>query len=675
MPVTNPNPPVLVPKPLNDGPLPTAPEPDNPPQGVVTLFTGFTEGLVGTLVGKGGELASVYRELADREGMVKWFKQVYDSVGQTVNRTTLIWEGPEGITAWPTDVTQQVDATAQLIAALKAKGMQLDPFVLDKAAYLDGNGTMVAVDSSTVFGTSIPHYDRAALIGPDLWGKYSSWSDLQVIATFGGNAKYWYFPDGKLYYVGVNSSGQRYKTEVRQLASNPSSLSLQLYGAAYAAETDRLRAAGMPVTRYDAYQYSLGNGSKTGYTLSNQILTRDTADFSGIPDGTIVAVAHDYYLVANGAGQKLDGPPKGLLTGLPGNASPSADARYRNAIASTSSLTMGGLSLVAGDYDMCLYAYGGGQVGHAKLPPVVVSTDPRNGGLTGQPPGTLLQYTDARNHTGYYRVTGPGTVAAVEDPAAIAKVVTGNPPDLSAIDAGTLVKLDDGKLYWVAKDKSTVPADGAPLLRFLSPERKANWDGIQVTEALLEAGIRLEDSDMDTCVYIDRDGSTVFAKLPAKVFDGPGDAPDGKNYAPGDVIESADGSHAWYIDAQGQAQEAKSRITVKEVVSPDAFDPTKYDPGTVVGIEGGDYYRITTDHQAVRISYPLEKLICNPSEVQISSIQGKLKDLMNEKNTNMQGLMIRLQKLAGDQNWLATLIMGIVSMMANVTNSVARNMA
>jgi hypothetical protein len=68
MPVTNPNPPVLVPKPLNDGPLPTAPEPDNPPQGVVTLFTGFTGGLVGTLVGRGGELASVYRDLADREG-------------------------------------------------------------------------------------------------------------------------------------------------------------------------------------------------------------------------------------------------------------------------------------------------------------------------------------------------------------------------------------------------------------------------------------------------------------------------------------------------------------------------------------------------------------------------------------------------------------------------------
>jgi hypothetical protein len=661
--------------------------PDKPRQGIITMYDTFTGPLNGSLAGTEAELARVYADVANREALIRVIKERQDRLGQTGSRSSLVWEGPAVIElSWPDN---QADAYAKSKAyeqLLQANGQTLDSFLKD------GYHIKSAIDQGDMF------FDKATVEadirarGTDNYNIKNSipW-DFQPLASDATRMWLWgkkNFPNGgfpqwfrigdQVYRLqGKGQTGYLVPADDYLAHTSPDMLkqhSLQLFGSDFIEETQRLRSAGMPVTSYDAYQYSI-NGGKIGYTIVNQILARDSADFSGIPDRTIVAVGADYYFVNKGIGTKLDAAPTGILMGLPANARPPSGTRYQNAIVSTLSLIQDGTTLAAGDYDMCMYSYGGGQTGYAKLPPVVVGTDPRNGGFTTYPPGTLLQYTDAQNNTGYYRVTGPGTVASVEDAATIARTVTGTPPDLSAIAAGTLIKLDDGKLYWVTKDHKTQPADGAPLLRFLSPEKRANWDGIQVTEALQEAGLRLGPGDADTCVFLDRNGNTVFAKLPAKVFDGPGAAPNGKDYAPGDVVKSRDGTQAWYIDEQGQAQEAKSRIVAKEVVEAGTLDPSKYDPGTVVADTDGNYYRITYDQQAVRISYPLEELICNPSDAQISALQDKLTNLSNEKASNMTRLTIRLQQLAGDRNWLATMLVGIITMLTNTANGIGRNMA
>ena len=210
-----------------------------------------------------------------------------------------------------------------------------------------------------------------------------------------------------------------------------------------------------------------------------------------------------------------------------------------------------------------------------------------------------------------------------------------------------------------------MPADGAPLLRFMSPERSANWHGVQVTALLEEAGYVPTDKEADTIQYKDKNDNTIFAKMPPKVFNGPGSEPNGKDYAPGDVIESADrtgvGKKAWYIDGQGKVQEARSCVEVKASgVKKEDFDPAKYNPGDVVGLDNGIYYRITTDHDKKQISYPLERLICNPSDAQIKLIKGQLIDLQNSKTANMTTLALRLQNILGQSNNLATMMASIV---------------
>jgi hypothetical protein len=323
---------------------------------------------------------------------------------------------------------------------------------------------------------------------------------------------------------------------------------------------------------------------------------------------------------------------------------------------------------------MGMYFYGGGQIGYAKLPPVVVGADPQTINIVSYAPGTLLQYTDSKNNVSFYRVTGTG-VAKIEDPSTFAKPVSGNPPDLSAIDAGTVVKLDDGKLYWVTSDKKTVPADGAPLLRFMSPERKASWDGVRTTEALQEAGLQFTDKDMDAVRFLDKNGNTIDAKLPTKVFSGPGAEPSGSDYAPGDVVENTDKTKAWYIDAQGKAQEAQPPFEVKKKNVAKNFDPEKYNPGDVVGQDDGVYYRITIDHKKVRISYPLEKYISDPSPAQIQSIQGKLMDLQNAQGSNMTRLALKLQDLSSQNNTLATFIGNLVKAIQDMLLAPIRAMA
>jgi hypothetical protein len=489
----------------------------------------------------------------------------------------------------------------------------------------------------------------------------------------GSDAEWVRFPNGQLYHLEAGSDlPPGYLGGLTSFIKDPSLVSLALFSKQFLSETKRLQAAGLPIDSFDAYQYSY-NG-KVGYTTANQILDRSSNDFSGIPNSTIVAVKGengvDYYLVDFGKGLKLDGPPEGILMGLPSGLEPQAAKRLRDAIAATTDLVQNGFSFTAGDYDMAMYSFGGGQVGYAKMPPVVVTSNPQTVNVATTPPGTLLQYTDAQNKVSYYRVTGTGVIK-VEDPSAIAKAVSGNPPDLSSIDPGTLVKLDDGKLYWVTSDQKTMPADGAPLLRFMSPERSANWHGVQVTALLEEAGYVPTDKEADSFRYKDKNDNTIFAKMPPKVFNGPGREPNGKDYAPGDVIENAnrigEDKKAWYIDEQGKVQEARSCVEVKASgVKLKDFDPAKYNPGDVVGLENGIYYRITTDHDKIQISYPLERLICNPSDAQIKLIKGQLIDLQNSKTSNMTTLALRLQNIFGQSNNLATMLASIVKEMKDM---------
>ncbi|MBK4733256.1 hypothetical protein [Noviherbaspirillum pedocola] len=652
----------------------TASENKDDSVGMVTIFEPFTDPLLSRIDSLSSALNGAYNDLDRIEKSIAWTKKVYDELGQPINAQTLMWEGPEKITGWPTDIQKQVDMTKQIEQELAKQGKKLDAASKDAYYYVAYSGQLASVTKSE-FGSKVLDFN------PGAYGQFSGWNAAQK-AWYAIKTKHdfpdtdWVRIDGHLYHLeaGGNSKSPGYFSEFKsEFIQNSQQLSLQLFGDRFFAETQRLKAAGLPISGYDAYKYSF-NGN-TGYTTENQILTRDTTNFSGVADRTIVQVDDQYYLVNGGKGQKLDGPPEGVLMGLPSDLKPQADKRLRDAIAATTDLVQNGLSFTAGDYDMAMYSFGGGQIGYAKMPPVVVSANPQNLNLTSYPPGTLLQYTDEQNKVSYYRVTGTGVIK-VEDPSAIAKAVSGNPPDLSSIDPGTLIKLDDGKLYWVTSDQKTMPADGAPLLRFMSPERSANLHGVQVTALLEEAGYVPTDKEADTIQYKDKNDNTIFAKMPPKVFNGPRSEPNGKDYAPGDVIETADRKKAWYIDEQGKVQEARSCVEVKvSGVKEKDFDPAKYNPGDVVGLDNGIYYRITTDHDKKQISYPLERLICNPSDAQISLIKGQLIDLQNSKTANMTTLALRLQNILGQSNNLATMMASIVKTIMDTVSAFFRNMA
>lgn len=674
---------VLFPKTLPTLPLPTQTRAadagaDGQAIGIISMFDGLTDPLKAGLTGIGGDLASAYKDASDRNSRIQWLKQVYDQLKQSVNAASLLWEGAGTISTWPTDPGEAYKLYQKMMQDLQKSGQTLDPSLQDTYTYVTSGGQQVYVDKTEIDGKistfdagNFSWLDRTRDGNDKLNDVQFAWKMLKDYP----NARWIRWPDGKLYHLEAGpNQPPGYLAPLDGMIAHPGAdtlkqINLQLYGNQYLAETKRLKDAGLPISAYDAYQYMIGG--KAGYTAVNQIKSLNPPpNFSGVPDNTIVAVGKDYYLVQKGQGRKLDAAPTGLLTGLPGDIKPAGNARYLNAIDATMNLLLQNSGVVVpGDYDMCQYQYtgrdGNPQTGYSMLPPVELASDPSY--PLSYAPGTLLHCP-----SGYYRVNDAYSAAKVTSNAV---EVTDKNPDFSQFNPGTVVKLTDGKYYWITKDKQAAPLPDYPLVKFMSPERKANWDGVLMTELLQQAGIIVPDSAYDTCVFLDENGNTRFAKLPVKEADKLTGAPSGKDYPADTVVKGADGQY-WYIDARQQVHPVKTRMTVVEPKEGEIPDPNNYDPGTVVHFDDGNYYRITQDHQKVLLAdFPLEKLICNPSEDQLKSIQGGVQDLMNQQGSNLQFLYIRLQELAGMQNTLATLIMAIVSAVSNTGNNIGRNMA